>query len=68
LGFHEFLLDAAFEEFGFEAIGTDFAVDEFGIAFDPHERSAHGRLILGDFLRVENGVVGNFDVILQGGG
>jgi hypothetical protein len=64
---YKFLLDAAFEEFGFKAVGTDFAVDEFGIAFDPQERTAHGRLIFGNFLGEEDGVVGNFDVILEGG-
>ncbi len=61
----KFLLDAAFEESGFEAVGTDFAVDEFGIAFDPDERAAERRLVLGNFLGVENGVVGNLNIVVE---
>jgi hypothetical protein len=40
-------------------------VDEFGVALDPQERTAHGRLIFGNFLGEENGVVGDFDVVIE---
>jgi hypothetical protein len=65
LRIHELLLNAAFEEFRLQAVGTDFAVNQHGIALDPNEGSAKRRLILGNLLRVQNGVVGNLDVVTQ---
>ena len=38
----EFLLNAAFQEFGFGAVGTNFAMHEHGIFLDPDEGSSEG--------------------------
>jgi hypothetical protein len=58
-------LNAPFQEPGLEAVGTDFAVNQHGIALDPNEGSAQGRLVLGNLLRVQDGFVGDFNVVAQ---
>jgi len=40
LRLHEFLLDAPFEKFGFQAIRPDFAVRQHGVALNPDESSS----------------------------
>jgi hypothetical protein len=42
LRFHEFLLDAPFEEFGFQTIRPDFAVSQHGVALNPEKSSSKG--------------------------
>lgn len=65
LRLHKLLLNAPFQEPGLEAVGTDFAVNQHGIALDPNEGSAQGRLVLGNLLRVQDGFVGDFNVVAQ---
>jgi hypothetical protein len=65
LCFDEFLLNAAFQEFCFGAVRTDFAMNQFSFFLDPQQRAADRRLVLGNFLCVQNRFVGNLDVIVE---
>ena len=55
--------DWTFEELGFGSFRTNRSVDEFSVPLDPHVIATQRRMLLGQFLRVQDRIVWNFNVL-----
>lgn len=64
-GAHVGSLNAAFQEFRFEAVWGSWLVDNFGVALYPDVTAAQGRLVGGDFFRMEQRIFWNIHEVAE---